>query len=128
MSRKERIKRFVMADNLNMATATTLSEIASLGFVDDIGVQINFTTGSGTFQLQTSIDYDPVTSNAGIWAPVLLTYWNGSAFVTAYDIPTSVGSPIFLDLSITAMPVLRILYTAGSGSGLWSAFLTAKGL
>lgn len=102
---------------------------ADLRYVDDIGVQLIFTGNAvGTFELQTSIDYDVPTSNLGTWNDILLSYWNGTAFVTAYTIPTSLGSPIYLDLSVTSIPFLRILYSNLSGAGTYNGWVTGKGL
>jgi hypothetical protein len=94
-------------------------------------MQFNFTGAPvGTISVQVSIDYaqdqNNNVTNPGNWTPLTLTYWNGSTFVTATSVPTSVGSPIYLDLALLSAPWVRAVYTASSGSGTLNSFISAK--
>lgn len=114
-------------------TSAVTSTVTSIKFLDDVGIQFNW-TGSpvGNFQIQVSADHEqddsspPNVTVAGNWVPLLFTYWTGSAFVTAYNIPTSLGSPIYMDLTLLSSPWIRVVYTNTSGSGTLDAFITAK--
>lgn len=116
----------------DMSQATLTSLVTEIQYLDNVGYQLDW-TGSpvGTFQIQVSSNYkrydltDKVT-NAGTWLPLVLTYWDGAAFVTSTTIPTSLGSPIFLDLALLSAPFIRVLYTKGSGTGTLQCMVTGK--
>lgn len=132
-SQKRNILSFRSIVAGNMASASLTSTVTNIQLLDDIGIQFNW-TGSpvGTFQVQVSADYaqdnmsPPNVTNSGNWVPLLFTYWNGSSFTTATSIPTSVGSPIYLDLTQLSSPWIRAVYTRSSGSGTLNVYLTAK--
>jgi len=101
------------------------SPVTNIQFLDNVGIQFNF-SGSpvGYFQVQVSIDYAQDMlgniTNAGNWTPLFFTQLSSS------NIPTSSGSPIYLDLSELSAPWIRSVYTATSGSGTLNSFITAK--
>lgn len=116
----------------DMSAASITSLVTEIQYLDDVGIQLNW-TGSpvGTFAIQVSADYkryDPTRkmTAAGLWTPLVLTYWDGAAFVTSTSVPTSVGSPIFLDLALLSAPFIRVVYTKGSGSGTLQCTITGK--
>lgn len=115
----------------DMSAASITSSVTNIAYLDDIGVQFSW-TGSpvGTFQIQVSADYQQDANgnvqNAGNWVPLILSYWNGTAFVTGSTIPATVGSPIYLDLSLLSAPWMRSVYTRSSGSGTLLATVVAK--
>lgn len=116
----------------DMSTASLTSLVTEIQYLDNVGVQLNW-TGSpvGAFAIQISSDYrrygltDKVTAT-GTWTPLTLTYWDGAAFVTDTEVPTSLGSPIFLDLAFLSAPFIRIVYTRSSGSGTLQCTVTGK--
>lgn len=129
--RKNNLLSFVTIAAGNMASASITSAVTSIQFLDNIGYQFSW-TGSpvGTFALQVSADYaqdsNGNVTNPGNWVPLTFTYWDGAAFVTAFSIPTSVGSPIYLDLALLSAPYIRAVYTRSSGSGTLTGTVTAK--
>lgn len=133
-NRKNQLTQFdiipLVADNMG---ASITSSITDIRFLDDIGVQFTW-TGSpvGTFSIQVSAnylqDYLGNVEHAGNWVPLTLTYWNGAAFVTGTTIPTSVGSPVYLDLALLSAPYIRAIYTRASGTGALQTTITAKSL
>lgn len=116
-----------------MATATLTSDVTNIQFLDNIAYQFNW-SGSpvGALSVEVSIDYaqddmsPPNVTNTGNWTPLTLTYWDGSAFVTAFSIPTSVGSPVCVDLALLSAPWIRVKYTKSSGTGTLNAYVSAK--
>jgi hypothetical protein len=112
-------------------TSTLTSAVTNTQFLDNIGYQFVWSgSPAGTIALQVSADYaqdlNGNVTNTGNWAPLTFTYWNGSAFVTATSIPTSAGSPVYLDLALLSAPWIRAVYTNASGTGTLTATITAK--
>lgn len=129
--RKNNLRQFQSIVNGAMGATTVTSPVTCLQWLDNIGIQLNF-TGSpvGTFAVEVSADYaqDPngQVQNAGQWISIPLTYLVTGTPVTATTVPTSVGSPIYLDLNQLSAPWIRLQYVGASGSGTLNAFLTAK--
>lgn len=133
MSRKNNLRQFQSITNGAMSANIT-SPVTCTQWLDNIGIQFNWTGSSvsGNFQVQVSADYarDPNGSvtNAGNWAPLTLTYLVGSSFVSSQNVPTTVGSPIYLDLNQLSTPWIRVVFTTSNGSsdGILNAYITAK--
>lgn len=131
MSRKNNIKQFntITAGDMSLASLTSL--VTDIQFLDDIGYQFSWTgSPTGNIAIQVSAnhnqdDFANVTV-AGDWVPLTLTYWNGSAFITATSIPTSVGSSVYIDLALLSAPYIRVVYTKVSGTGSLTSTITAK--
>lgn len=133
MSRKNNLLAFNNIVAGDMSTASLTSTVTNIQFLDDIGLELVWTASPvGNFQVQVSIDYaqdnssPPNVTSTGNWVPLVLTYWNGSAFVTGTDIPTSLGSAIYLDLALLSAPWIRVVYTKSSGTGTLNSYITAK--
>lgn len=131
--RKDVLPSFKTISAGDMSQATLTSTVTVIQFMDDIGYQFTW-SGSpvGTFQVQVSADYaedrssPPNITNTGHWVPLLFTYWDGTVFVTSTDLPTSVGSPIYVDLALLSSPYIRAVYTKISGTGTLTATITGK--
>ena len=120
-STKNILRAWQAVTNGNMASTIT-SPVTNVQFLDNVGVQLNFTgTPVGTFAVQCSADYaqdsQGVVINAGNWISLPLT-----------PTPTAAGSAdqIYLDLNQLSGPWMRVVYTAGSGSGTLNMYVTAK--
>ncbi len=130
-SRKNNLKHFDTIAAGDMSQASLTSAVTDIQFLDDIGLQFTF-TGSpvGTFAIQVSANYSQDLNGnvqrVGNWVPITMTYWDGAAFVTGTSIPTSVGSPIYVDLALLSAPYIRVVYTKGSGTGVLTSTITAK--
>lgn len=119
--------------NGDMSQASLTSAVTEIQYLDDTGIQLNFSGAPvGSFQVQVSADHKQDSQQnvtvAGNWVPLLFTYWDGTAFITANAVPTSVGSPIYLDLALLSAPYIRVVYTRVSGTGILNAFIVAKAL
>lgn len=138
--RKNTIRSFPIISAGDMSSASLTSQVTSIQYLDNIGIQFTW-TGSpvGTFQVQVSADYirDDSTpgssgygqvSNTGNWIPLTLSYWNGVALVTGTTVPTSVGSPVYIDIDLMSAPWIRAVYTKSSGTGTLTAVITAKAI
>ena len=129
-SRKGNIRQFNTIQAQSM-TGNLTSLVTNIEWLDDIGIQFSWSgSPTGTFSVQVSADYSADTqgnvTNAGNWISLVLTYWNGSSFVTSTTVPTSLGSAIYLDLALLSAPYIRSIYTAGSGTGTLTTTITAK--
>ena len=119
--RKNALKKFQSVTNGDMSQASITSKVTNIQFLDSIGVQINFSGAPvGSFAVQISADYEQddlgSVKNPGNWIPLALT----PAPITA------LGSPIFIDITLTAAPWIRVVYTKSSGTGSLNVFVTAK--
>lgn len=130
-SRKNNLLSYKSITDGDMSLSSITSAVTNIQFLDDIGYQFNW-TGSpvGTISLQVSSDYAQDflgnVTNAGNWIPLVFTYWNGTIFVTNTSLPTSVGSPIYVDLALLSSPWIRAVYSRTSGTGTLNSFVTAK--
>jgi len=134
MSRKNTLLSYpTISAGTMTGTSVLTSTVTNIQYLDNVGVQFTW-SGSpvGNFQIQVSADYaadiNNNVTNAGNWAPLLFTYWNGTIFVTSYNIPTSLGSPIYMDLDLLSAPWIRVQYTNTSSTGTLTAVITAKAL
>jgi hypothetical protein len=132
MSRRNYLNTYPIITSGSMtSTSTVTSKVSNIQYLDNIGIQFDWTgSPTGTFQVQISANYAQDTqgnvTNAGTWIPLTLTYWNGTANVTGTTVPTSVGSPVYLDLDFVSAPWIRAVYTNVSGSGTLTAVIVAK--
>jgi hypothetical protein len=129
--RHNQIRKYQFFTNASMSGTSTITSTppSNIQFLDDIGIQLNW-SGSpvGNFQIQVSADYDPNEGIAGAWVPILFTYWNGASFITDINVPTTMGSPYYFDLTLLSAPYLQVVYTNTSGMGTLNGFITAKAL
>ncbi len=133
-STKKTLKQYAVISAGSMTgTAVLTSSITAITGMDDLGYQFDF-TGSpvGTFQIQVSANHnqDELGNQitAGTWVPVTVTYWNGSAFVSGTTIPTSVGTPIFVECTQFSAPYIRCVYTNASSTGTLTATVCGKSI
>lgn len=133
-STKKTLKQYaVIASGVMTGTSVLISSVTAITGMDNIGYQFDW-TGSpvGTFQVQISATHneDEIgnTITPGTWVPVLITYWNGAASVSAFTVPTSVGTPIYVDCTQFSAPYTRCVYTNASGSGILTATICGKSI
>lgn len=130
--RKNNLLSYPIITAQNMTTSI-VSKITNIQYLDNIGLQFTWSGAPvGTFSAEISADYaqdiNGNVTNPGNWIPLTLDYFNGTIFVTTTQVPSSVGSPIYLDLDLLSAPWIRARYTAATGSGTLTAVITAKGL
>lgn len=135
-STKKTLKQFTTLANGAMTGTTTLtSAVTAITGMDNIGFQFDW-TGSpvGTFQILVSSNHNEDelqnTVTTGTWVPVMVTYYDTVTqdFITTPSVPTSVGSPIFVDVTQTAAPYIKCAYTNASGSGTLNVTVCGKNI
>jgi hypothetical protein len=119
--RKSNLLSFQSLSSVSM-TSNITSSATNIAYLDNIGVQFNFTGAPvGTFKIEVSTDYNEDTQkniiNPGSWTPLTLS-----------PAPTAAASAstIYIDMNQLSAPWIRSGYTASSGSGVLSAFVTGK--
>jgi hypothetical protein len=122
--RKNTILQFHNIVNGDMSTPTITSAVTNIQFLDNIGIQLNFTgTPVGTFQVQVSADYAQDNlgnvQNPGNWIPITLPITPDAG---------GVAGQIYIDLNQLSAPWLRVVYGSSSGTGVLNGYLTAKEL
>ena len=124
MSKKSNLKYQILTSG-DMSTASFTSAVTNIQFLDNVGIQINYSGSSpvGNFNVQVSADYAQDSqgnvTNSGNWASIVI---NGSANIA---VPGN-SSPIYIDLNQLSAPWIRLSYTKVSGTGTANAFITAK--
>ncbi len=101
-------------------TSTILSTISNIRGFDDVSYDIQFTgTPTGTFTVQVSNSYDPVTNPNAIFIPVTLS-----------PVPVASGSAgvVGINLNFLGFQYVQLTYTNTSGTGTLNAFVAAKAL
>ena len=102
----------------DMSQASLTSTVTDIRYLDNIALQLVMTgTPTGTFAVQVSSDYNPVTGVAGTFIPITLS-----------PAPAATGGAqnIYIDLNQLATPFIRVVYTRSAGSGTLDITITAK--
>lgn len=121
MPRKNQLTKFQNITNGDMTTTIT-SPATAIHFLDDIGVQFNFTgVPVGTFQVQVSIDYtqdqEGNIEDPGHWISIALS---------PSPVAAGAAGQVYVDLNMLSSPWVRVVYVPTSGSGTLNAFITGK--
>jgi hypothetical protein len=130
--RKNYLKQYTTISAGSMTgTAVITSAITDITTMDNIGYQFDWTSAPvGNFQVQVSSNHAQDAQGnvtvTGTWVPVVFNYWNGTTLLTATSIPTSVGTPIYLDCTQLSAPWIRCIYTNTSGTGTLTAVISGK--
>ncbi len=132
MPRKNTLQRFkTITAGVMTGTNTLTSTVTKIEYMDNIAYQFSWTNSPvGTFEIQVSLDYDQDQNgnviNAGNWVSVPVSYLSSGSMTIALTIPTSVGSPIFVDLNQLSAPWIRARYTNASSTGVLTAYVAGK--
>lgn len=110
-----------VANNMTGVVALT-SQVIDMRTMSQSSVQLQWTgTPTGTFSVQSSLDYSASPQgnilNAGTWTDIGISVTSPSG---------SAGGAI-VDMSLTGLPYLRMVYTNVSGTGTLQALIFAKG-
>ncbi len=133
-STKKTLKQFKTIDaGVMTGTSVLTSAVTVITGLDNIGYQFDWTgMAVGSFAIQVSANHnqDELANviTAGTWVPILLTYYDGTKFVSAFSVPTTVGSPIFIDVTQTSSPYIRCQYTNASSTGVLTATVCGKNI
>lgn len=128
MSTRTSLRPVIVFNAVSMASSQT-SAVTILQSLSKLAYTISWTGSSpvGTLALQGSNDYslnpNGTVDNTGTWSPLTVSY-NGSN-TSSISISGNSGSGI-IDVANTGLYAVRLVYTAGSGSGSLTAVINAK--
>lgn len=111
-----------MAGNLT-SLPTILNQLSLASY----GASWSGSSPVGTVSVQCSNDYslyaNGTVNNAGTWSTITITY--GGSPVTTVPVTGNTGS-VFIDVGLTAAYAVRLIYTAGTGTGTLQATINGK--
>lgn len=117
------LNKFKIQSAGDASQATVTSAVTNIQALDNVGIQVNILTGTptGTFDVQISADHQEVNGNVSV---------SGSwiSLGSPYQAAITSGSPanVYFDLNQLSAPFVRLLYTKGSGTGTFDAFIVGK--
>ncbi len=121
MPRKNVLFPYKLLTNNTMG-ATVATTPTHIAFLDDIAIQIDFTTSDavGTFDVQGSCDYvKGDAENAAVtgnWISMGLSIASAA----------SADNHILINMATLAFPWIRVVYTRSSGTGVLNVTITGK--
>jgi hypothetical protein len=105
-------------------SVSQISSVTGIQFLDNLGMQINITSGTATgqFDVEVSSDYavsEPgnVVTNGGTWGSIASPLIN-----------LGLPSPTLLNLNQVPFPFMRLIWTPASGSGTCDAYIVGKSI
>lgn len=128
MSTRPLLKPFSVIKNGDMSgslisAVTIIQQLSMLGY----GLSWVGTTPVGSVSVQFSNDYslnsDGTVMNPGTWSTATVNY-QGSP-VTVVPVTGNTGNG-FIDIDSTGAYAIRLIYTAGSGTGTLQCLINAK--
>jgi hypothetical protein len=126
MGNRKVIQGYQIVTGGDASLATVTSPVINIQNLDNVGFQINITTGTpaGTFAVQVSMDYKEYGTFPNAQVLVAGTWTTLTSQVIASGTPT----PITFDLNQLSSPWIRLLYTKTSGTGNFDVFICGKSL
>ena len=118
MANKDFLSHQVMTDLVMTGTAVVLSEITNIRGMDDVFYEIQMSgTAVGTFTVQVSTSYDPISNPDAVFIPIVLD-----------PVPVAAGADgqIGININLMGSKYIQLTYTNASGSGTMNAYISAK--
>lgn len=121
MPRKNILRQYQTITNGDMSGASITSSITNIQFLDNVGVQLNWSgsTPIGTIVVQVSADHaqdaEGNVTVAGNWI----------SLPVSISVSGNTGSGYF-DLNQLSSPWIRVVYTKTSGTGTLNGYVTGK--
>lgn len=101
-------------------TSTILSQISEIRGFDDVYYEMQFTgTPTGTFTVQVSSSYDPITNPNAVFIVLPLT---------PGPVAAGTSGSIGIDINLEGAQWIQLTYTNTSGTGVLNAFISSKAL
>lgn len=119
--RKNNLLQYQVMSSVSMAS-NIVSSVTNIAYLDNIGIQFNY-SGSplGAFNVQISGDYNQDNNgnvlNPGNWINLTLSPAPAASGTTGQA---------YVDIFQISAPWIRTTYTASSGTGFLSVYITAK--
>ncbi len=120
MAQKNYIHYQVLVNGTMTGTSVLTSEITEIRGFDNISYEADFTgTPTGTFSVQVSNSYDPITNPNAVFVILPLS-----------PTPVASGSSgvVGIDINQSGFKWIKLVYTNASGSGTLNAYVSGKAL
>lgn len=105
-------------------SASITSKVINTQFLNEAYIQLVFTgTPTGTFTVETSGDYVP--DDEFRTSPPNAGNWDALDLGTTLSASGAAGT-ISVDITLSAVPYLRVVYTRASGTGTLNAKISGK--
>lgn len=123
--RKSNLESFQLLASVSMSASVT-SSATNILYLDNVGLQHNWSGAPvGQFTVQMSADYEQDTQGRVVKIGNWITLLQSDG--TNFKINTgSASGQAYMDMNQLSAPWIRSVYTASSGTGLMSSFITAK--
>jgi hypothetical protein len=120
MAEKNFLHKQVIVNQSMTGVGVITSQITSIRGFDNVFYDIQFTgTPTGTFSVQVSSSYDPLTNPNAIFIPLVLS-----------PVPVASGSDgvIGIDINQEGAQWIKLVYTNSGGTGNLNAYVSAKAI
>lgn len=120
MAQKNYLSHQVITAGVMTGTSSITSQITEIRGFDNIAYEIDFSgTPTGTFQVEVSNSYDPITNPNATFVILVLS-----------PAPVAAGSSgvIGIDINQSGFKYIKLVYTNISGSGTLNAFISGKAI
>lgn len=120
MAQKNYFHLHNIVNQIMTGTSVITSEISNIRGFDNVFFDIQFSgTPTGTFSVQVSSSYDPITNPNAIFIPLALS-----------PIPVASGSSgvIGIDINQEGAQWIKLVYTNASGTGVLNSYISGKAI
>jgi hypothetical protein len=120
MSQKNWLGHQVITNQTMSGTSVITSQITEIRGFDNVSYEMDFTgTPMGTFSVQVSNSYDPITNPNATFIVLSLS-----------PAPVASGSSgiIGIDINQSGFKYIKLVYTNASGTGVLNAFISGKAI
>lgn len=120
MAEKNFLHKQVIVNGAMTGTSVITSQITNIRGMDNVFYDIQFSgSPTGTFSVQVSSSYDPITNPNAIFIPLVLS-----------PVPVASGSSgvIGIDINQEGAQWIKLVYTNTSGTGTLNAYISAKAI
>jgi hypothetical protein len=120
MAQKNWLGHQVITNGSMTGTSTITSQVTEIRGFDNVSYEADFSgTPTGTFSVQVSNSYDPITNPNAVFIPLVLS-----------PTPVASGSSgvVGIDINQSGFKYIKIVYTNISGTGTLQAYISGKAL
>lgn len=120
MAQKNYLHKHIIVNAVMTGTSVITSPITEIRGFDNIAYDIQFSgTPNGTFSVQVSSSYDPITNPNAIFVPLVLS-----------PVPVASGTSgvIGIDINQSGFQWIKLVYTNASSTGVLNAYVSGKAI
>jgi hypothetical protein len=120
MAQKNYLHKQIITNASMTGTTTISSQITEIRGFDNVYYEAQFTgTPTGSFTVQVSSSYDPLTNPNAIFIPLPLS---------PSPVASGTSGQIGIDINLEGSQWIQLTYTNASGTGTLNAYISGKAL